>query len=384
MKKLEECLLLLKEGTAGRVQSTFSKLYKSKNEEDRQKARDLFIDACNKALSPWGSTDGVQKILNAGKGTVKNAIEELGLKNVWDKKYFPELERRSYERQKEKIKKYAGSGIHNLEKFNEDRKNGDPVALAKSTNDFGKAFKINADAYKEQTGESLESALKKRFPSTKLDELENKQKQRILKKFLGQEIKNGNFKEVYHVDYTKKKKYGEENPSFGKPQTEESRQKISQSVQNLIKANLWHSGFNGRKNLSFAEKFFLNFFKNNLDSMQQPINNRYEIGYWMDFAWEDGKVYIEVDGEQHYTEEGEARDRKRTEKLAAEGWTLLERIRWSDYKKKKTEKEKEDYLESILNKVKNRSKKFSVIVNDENKVKNGEVIKTIEQIDAKN
>ena len=378
MKKLEEYLLLLKEET-----SLFRILSKSEEEKKRQEAIRMFKNAFSKASSPWGSKDGIQVILKTGRKQVEDSIKRLGLKNDWDNKYFPELDRRRKEIQIEKLDKEAGK--RNLNKFNEDRKNGVPEALAKSTNDFGKAFKINADAYKEQVGESLESAYKKRYhPNEKFDELGDKQKRRILKSFLNQEIKNGNFKEVRHVDYTKKKKYGEENPNFGKPHSDEHRQKISQSVQNLIGAGAWHSGFKGRNNLSFAEKFFLNFFKNNLDNMQQPINNRYEIGYWMDFAWEDGKVYIEVDGEQHYTEKGIAHDKKRTEKLAAEGWTLLERIRWSDYKKKKTEKEKEDYLEGLLNKIKNKSRKFDIIVNDENKIKSGEVIKTIEQIRDKN
>lgn len=79
------------------------------------------------------------------------------------------------------------------------------------------------------------------------------------------------------------------------------------------------------------------------------------VRYWAhnpgtDYAWPEKKIYIEVDGEQHYTEAGLEHDRIRTEILMNEGWKLLKRIRWSEYQKlSKLEKEKEVYrlLQSI-------------------------------------
>ena len=56
------------------------------------------------------------------------------------------------------------------------------------------------------------------------------------------------------------------------------------------------------------------------------------------------KVYIEVDGEQHYTKKGIEHDKNRTEFLIENGWRLLKRIRWSEFQKlSKIERENEIY-----------------------------------------
>lgn len=155
---------------------------------------------------------------------------------------------------------------------------------------------------------------------------------------------------------------------------------IKSTIARLKEEGKWHTWI-GRKKLSYPEQYFFDFFNSSLSSENmQPINNKYQNGYWMDFAWDFGnnKVYIEVDGEQHYTENGKTHDRKRTEKLAADGWTLLERIRWSEYQAKSRD-EKEKDLNNLLNKI----KKYKPAISD-NDINKGQIEVEPVETDNKN
>ena len=87
---------------------------------------------------------------------------------------------------------------------------------------------------------------------------------------------------------------------------------------------------------SYAEKYFETVFAD--AEMQYHVDR-----YFLDFAWPKSKIYIEIDGEQHYEDQGVIRhDKERTENLAKCGWRLLKRIRWSEFQKlSKVEKENE-------------------------------------------
>lgn len=59
----------------------------------------------------------------------------------------------------------------------------------------------------------------------------------------------------------------------------------------------------------------------------------YTIGYYrVDFAWIKKKIYFEVDGEQHFTNEAKEYDRRRALYLSKLGWKCIKRIRWSQFK----------------------------------------------------
>lgn len=91
------------------------------------------------------------------------------------------------------------------------------------------------------------------------------------------------------------------------------------------------------KDKSYAEEYFEQIF--NDAKIQYQVDK-----YRLDFAWPDIKVYLEVDGEQHYTEKGLNHDKERTDFLVKQGWKLLKRIRWSEFQKlNKIEKENECY-----------------------------------------
>ena len=133
------------------------------------------------------------------------------------------------------------------------------------------------------------------------------------------------------------------------PLSEETKKKISEG-QKLAHKEGRNSSWIGRRKRSYAEQSWFNIFKKYLGENSFKNNLAVE-GYFLDFAWPEKKIYFEVDGETHYTECGLKHDEERTLKLKEKGWKLLDRCRWSNYQKL-TEKEKEEYIEGILNKIK--------------------------------
>lgn len=139
-------------------------------------------------------------------------------------------------------------------------------------------------------------------------------------------------------DLTRHEKYCNENPNksiwIGHKTTDETKKKLSDiAIKNLQGTNC--NWLNKKK--SYAEEYFDNIFVN--------AEKQYQVDkYRLDYAWTKSKIYIEVDGEQHYTESGLEHDKIRTEFLKEKGWRLLKRIRWSEFQKfSKTEKENEIY-----------------------------------------
>ena len=125
--------------------------------------------------------------------------------------------------------------------------------------------------------------------------------------------------------------------------SEKGRKNISKG---MIKAHKEGraSSWIGRRQRSYAEQSWFNIFTNKNITFK---NNYYVKPYWLDFAWPEKKIYFEVDGRTHYTEEGKLYDNKRTQNLSSEGWTLICRCNWSEYQKLSTE-EKQKYVEKII------------------------------------
>lgn len=99
---------------------------------------------------------------------------------------------------------------------------------------------------------------------------------------------------------------------------------------------------------SYPEKYFKEVFDNENVEYKQ---NYYQSGYFLDFAWPDKKLYLEVDGEQHYRDKRIVEhDKKRTQKLLEDGWTCLIRIRWSEYKGLNESQQKE-FVKSFIEKL---------------------------------
>lgn len=83
---------------------------------------------------------------------------------------------------------------------------------------------------------------------------------------------------------------------------------------------------------SYPEKWLIKILENEF-SMKENVDYRTEMPfgrYALDFAWENKKFAIEIDGEQHERfEEYKQRDIKKDELLEENSWTVM-RIKWKD------------------------------------------------------
>jgi very-short-patch-repair endonuclease len=81
--------------------------------------------------------------------------------------------------------------------------------------------------------------------------------------------------------------------------------------------------------MSYPEQYFMELFA----LYDIPLQYHKQISYYeLDFYNDEHKVYVEIDGEQHYQPQSIIRDQKRTEFLERKGWRCI-RIRWSEWQK---------------------------------------------------
>lgn len=134
---------------------------------------------------------------------------------------------------------------------------------------------------------------------------------------------------------------------LGKHHSEETKRKISESMKKICKGkSIWRTQIEKRK--SYAESYFDKLFP-------QLEQNYHVLTYYLDLAEISKKLYIEVDGEQHYTDNKVIEhDKKRTEELLNEGWVCLKRIRWSEFQKLSDE-ERKSFIQDLKNKLQGSS-----------------------------
>lgn len=185
---------------------------------------------------------------------------------------------------------------------------------------------------------------------------ENPDRQIIKSNFIDYNKKVKNHEIKKHNQYTKAKELGLPKPivsketrekigkaSRGRKMSEEQKQKISETQKENYKGkSRWYTQIQNR--LSYPEQYFIPIFN---DALIHYHVNR----YFLDFAWPDKKIYIEVDGEQHRRyQKNIEHDNIRTEILNNEGWILIERIYWPEYIKLNFE-ERQKYINDIKNKI---------------------------------
>ena len=135
-------------------------------------------------------------------------------------------------------------------------------------------------------------------------------------------------------------KTGRLKPSWlGRHHTPEQIEKFRLAIRKVyFGKSIWRTQIEKRR--SYAEQYFATIFT---DAKQQYHVSR----YFLDFAWPNKKVYVEVDGAQHYNDPGVvAHDVERTKNLEECGWRCIARIRWSLFKRMKKEQQ-ESFVANI-------------------------------------
>lgn len=107
----------------------------------------------------------------------------------------------------------------------------------------------------------------------------------------------------------------------------ETNEKISRAVRKAHQEGRCLS-WKSRKNLepSYPEQYFIDLFKNeNISGWERE----YKVGpYFIDFAFIDKKIALEIDGKQHWLNEDRIeKDKKKDILLKQEGWKVI-RIKW--------------------------------------------------------
>jgi very-short-patch-repair endonuclease/DNA-directed RNA polymerase subunit RPC12/RpoP len=124
--------------------------------------------------------------------------------------------------------------------------------------------------------------------------------------------------------------------NFGTHHTEEEKKIVSIGVTKDYEEgrHVIKSGWIGKGVKSYPEQWFCTVIENCFEDKDYKFN--YQVGrYWLDFAWVEKHLYIEMDGEQHYRfKELIERDKKRDAWLKEQGWNVL-RIPWTECLKDK-------------------------------------------------
>lgn len=115
----------------------------------------------------------------------------------------------------------------------------------------------------------------------------------------------------------------------GHKMSAEARKKISEARKKYIKEHngiWWNSRSNYKR--SYAEEWTKKIIETEVND--NTFIEEYHFGRWfLDFAWPDKKIYIEIDGDQHEWPERKKTDEEKDSYCIANGWKVL-RLKWKD------------------------------------------------------
>lgn len=106
-------------------------------------------------------------------------------------------------------------------------------------------------------------------------------------------------------------------------QSKETKDKIRQARLRWMKEHPEQTAWRLR-NMSYPEKCFKKILEDNGLDKKYLIYREYSVfPYFIDFAFVDEKVAVEIDGSQHLEDERKNRDNEKDKLLASNGWRVL-------------------------------------------------------------
>lgn len=133
--------------------------------------------------------------------------------------------------------------------------------------------------------------------------------------------------------------------------TEETKRKISKSRIKYLEENPEKVPYvlnHASKGPSYPERYWKKIF----DKYDVNYSEQYKVGrFSLDFAFPENLIYIEIDGEQHYTDKRIVEsDKIRTMYLNNLGWKVI-RVRWSHFMRMKID-ERKKFVKDLINQLK--------------------------------
>lgn len=115
----------------------------------------------------------------------------------------------------------------------------------------------------------------------------------------------------------------------GHKHTEETKKKLSEIRKKQIKESggIWWNSRSKCKR-SYAEEWTKKVLENELKD--NTFVEEFHIGKWfLDFAWPNKKIGLEIDGSQHEWPERKKNDEEKDSFCLSQGWKIL-RLKWKD------------------------------------------------------
>lgn len=114
--------------------------------------------------------------------------------------------------------------------------------------------------------------------------------------------------------------------------SEETKQKLRIARLNFIKEHPEQTAWRKNNEPSYPEKCFIKFLEQNGYDKKYCIEREYPVfPYYIDFAFVNEKIAIEIDGSQHLESDRAESDRKKDDLLVKNGWKVI-RISESEVK----------------------------------------------------
>lgn len=106
--------------------------------------------------------------------------------------------------------------------------------------------------------------------------------------------------------------------------TEETKKKLREARYRFLKEHPEESAWRKRNEPSYPEKCFISFLKERNYDTKFYIEREYPVfPYYIDFAFVNEKVAVEIDGSQHLEEDRKEKDIKKDKVLLLNGWKVL-------------------------------------------------------------